>query len=161
MKPENPELRALLDRFALGPTALARVVASVPADLLRRRPAPGKWSVHHVVCHLADSEVFTGERIRRTLAEKAPRLMAWDQDAYADALAYEARDLDVELESFAALRRANHALLARVPRDAFARTATHSVTGPMTLRDLLAKDADHPFEHIAQIRRALAALQGR
>ena len=161
MSVSKPKLCAVLERFAFGPTAVARVVASVPAELVRRRPAPGKWSVHEIVCHLADAEVFASERIRRTAAEKSPRLAAWDQDVCAASLAYDGRDLDAELEAFAALRRANHGMLARLPLAAFARTATHSEKGAMTLEDLVANNAEHPFRHVAQIRRAIASLQGR
>jgi hypothetical protein len=41
-------------------TTLERLIAGVPVDRLRTRPAPGKWSVNDIVAHLADGEIVRG-----------------------------------------------------------------------------------------------------
>ena len=44
---------------------LERLINGVPASKLRKRPAPGKWSVAEILAHLADSEIVRGWRMRR------------------------------------------------------------------------------------------------
>ena len=41
---------------------LERLIKGVPAAKLRKRPAPGKWSVAEILAHLADTEIVGGWR---------------------------------------------------------------------------------------------------
>ena len=36
----------------------------VPDEAVKWRPSPGKWSVHEIVCHCADSEMNGAIRLR-------------------------------------------------------------------------------------------------
>ena len=47
-------------------------LAKVPPEALKWRPAPGKWSVHEIIIHCADSEANAHMRVRYLLAEKDP-----------------------------------------------------------------------------------------
>src|SRR5262249_1244438 len=47
------ERRDLIARYVRGPEVLRAALARVPREALQWRPAPGKWSVHEVVCHCA------------------------------------------------------------------------------------------------------------
>ena len=46
---------------------LARLIKGVPTARLRKRPAPGKWSVAEILAHLADAEIVGGFRMRLIL----------------------------------------------------------------------------------------------
>jgi len=50
---------------------------------LAHRPAPGKWSIKEIICHLADVEVVNGWRYRMILAQSGSNLTAFDQDLWA------------------------------------------------------------------------------
>ena len=50
------ERAALIERYARGPALLKAALKKVPTAAMQWRPAPGKWSVHEVVVHCADSE---------------------------------------------------------------------------------------------------------
>ena len=43
---------------------LERLLEGVAAARLRKKPAPGKWSVAEIVAHMADTEIVGGFRIR-------------------------------------------------------------------------------------------------
>jgi hypothetical protein len=60
---------------------LLRLTRGLTRTQLLRRPAPGKWSIHEIVCHLADTEVANAWRYRKVLAEDEVGLTAWDQTA--------------------------------------------------------------------------------
>ena len=51
-------------------------------------PGAGKWSVHEVVVHCADSETNAALRIRYLIAEKEPLIVGYDQDAWARVFDY-------------------------------------------------------------------------
>jgi hypothetical protein len=42
-------------QYERGPLRIRNALAVVPDNALKWRPAPGRWSVHEVVCHCADS----------------------------------------------------------------------------------------------------------
>ena len=83
---------------------LERLIKGVPASRLRKRPAPGKWSVAEILAHLADSEVVRGWRMRQILGAPGTPIQAYDQDAWAMAGRYEKRDPRISVELFRAPR---------------------------------------------------------
>ena len=48
-----------------------RPVAETPREMWQFRPAPGAWSVHEIIVHLADSELNAYARVRKALANIA------------------------------------------------------------------------------------------
>jgi hypothetical protein len=68
--------------------ALRRSVEGLTDTQLGTPEAPGKWSVRHVVRHLADAEIVWGWRLRLVLAQSRPPLTGYDQDLWADRLGY-------------------------------------------------------------------------
>src|SRR4051812_49221028 len=57
-----------LEVIAKTPAALQALVMRADATKLTRPPAPGKWSVREILCHLADCELVFGFRLRQTAA---------------------------------------------------------------------------------------------
>jgi hypothetical protein len=70
------------------PGAAARAVATLTPQKLRTPEAPGKWSVAHVLRHLADTDVVWGWRMRLILAQDRPPITGFDQDLWAERLDY-------------------------------------------------------------------------
>src|ERR1700730_5561663 len=93
------------------PKKLERLIEGVPAAKLRKRPAPGKWSVAEILAHLADDEIVIGWRLRQILGAPGTPIQGFDQDAWAIACHYEKLDARKSLELFQALREANLFLL--------------------------------------------------
>src|SRR6266849_3082438 len=46
---------------------IERLIHPLTPQQLRRRPAPGKWSIAEILAHLADTELVGGYRIRMIL----------------------------------------------------------------------------------------------
>lgn len=144
---------------AAAPARLKRAMAGLSRADLTWRPAPGKWSIQEIVCHLADVEVVSGWRYRMILAQSGSRLTAFDQDRWADGTAYRRQDPTLALEAFTALRRRHLALIRRIPRSAWSRFGIHEERGRITFRDFVEWQAAHGVNHLAQIahiRRLLA-----
>ena len=101
----------ILKTLRATPVVLRALVADVDDARLRRRPAAGEWAIIEVVAHLADTEERALGRVRRMLAEDAPVLAPFDQEALAEERRYLNLDLDHELARLEHLRRDHLAVL--------------------------------------------------
>lgn len=158
------ELPELLERFRRGPEFLAVVQTGVFGEEEDFIPAPGKWCAREILAHLADAEVVCAHRLRQVIAEDDPRLIGFDQNAWARNLDYARRKPKQSLETFRRLRAENYALLKDLPEAVFERIGTHSEAGPMTLRALVERNAAHTESHARQLqelRDAYRAAKGK
>ena len=62
--------QAVMQALESAPAILVPLVRSVPAELLKQRPAPGKWSVHEHLCHLSLIHPLFHGRLDRMLASE-------------------------------------------------------------------------------------------
>jgi GNAT superfamily N-acetyltransferase len=147
-----------LPAYAAGPETLRAAVAGMNAAEVRQRPVPGKWSTLEVVCHVADTEQFFADRLKRTLAMDRPLLVGADGWRYPEAVRYHDRDLAEELDLVTLTRRQVARILAGVPADAWERPAVHTELGLVTLRQLLHHAVGHLEHHVATIRDKRQAL---
>ncbi len=148
-----------LEVLSSTPAALADVVKAESAAALTQREAPGKWSVAGVMQHLADSEVVNGYRIRLMLSADRPPIPAYDQDAWAAALGYEAADPALACRDFAAARAANVRRWRPLDHQALARSGVHAERGVESVGQLIRLLAGHDLVHRRQIARILAGAR--
>jgi len=132
---------------------LDRLLKGVPAAKLRKRPAPGKWSVVEILAHLADSELARGWRMRQILSAPGTTLQAFDQDAWAASCHYEKRDPRKSLALFHALRETDLALLKSLSPDQWKCHGMHAERGVETIEHICRMNAGHDLNHLAQIER--------
>jgi hypothetical protein len=139
------------------PAELRRLVDGRSAEELRRPERPGKWSATEVVQHLADSDLVWAYRIRVILADDRPTITGYDQDRWAEVLAYRTADVSHALELFTALRHATLRLLTGLSPAALARVGVHSERGEERLDHMIRLYAGHDLVHLRQLARILAA----
>src|SRR5262245_17989460 len=137
-----------LAAYEQGIADLRSAVAGLTAEQILARPIPGKWSTLEVVAHLADTEIYYSDRIERTIALERPLLMGVDERPYPERLNYQAFALTEQLDLFAALRRHVARILRLQPPEAWRRTAVHSETGVVTLRQLMFQAVRHVHHHL-------------
>lgn len=115
----------------------------------------GRWPVRVLVGHLADAELATSHRMRRTVSEDNPVLSVWDENAFIDAGLY--ADGRFPVGGFVAvlhtLRRWTSEWLATLTPEQFARQAMHPERGPLTVRQMLGMTTWH-LEHHAKFLNA-------
>lgn len=136
---------------------LKQRVAGLAADRLTQPEAPGKWSVRHVLQHLADSEMVWSFRARMVLTQDRPPLAGYDQDAFAERLRYDLADAEEALQEFGVLRRANLRLLGRASEEDLRRVAVHAERGEESLAHMMRLYAGHDLLHLRQIDRILTS----
>jgi uncharacterized damage-inducible protein DinB len=140
------------------PAALRRAIDGLSANALRAPERPGKWSIAHVLQHLADSDLVWGWRVRLILAQDRPPLTGYDQDLWAERLHYDDADPAESLDTFTILRRANLRLIDRASPADLKRVGVHVERGEESLEHLLRLYAGHDILHLNQIARIRSAV---
>lgn len=145
---EGKDARAVLEAT---PKRLRTIVEQTPADVLRRQPAPGKWSSVQILEHLADAEIVASWRIRAILGQNGAALQAFDQDDWASNMAYEKANPDESVTLFEVTRAANLRLLDRIDPQLHENYGVHSERGKETISHLIKLYAGHDLNHLTQI----------
>ena len=156
------ERESLLVRYENGVPALKEALAEVPKAALQWRPAPGKWSVHEVIVHCADSETNSAMRIRYLAGEPSPLIAGYDQDRWARDFDYHRLPLELSLRQVEAVRAWTAAFLRSLPESAWSRAGRHTeIAEPYTAEMWLGIYAEHLEIHARQIRRNVQAFAAR
>jgi uncharacterized damage-inducible protein DinB len=150
----NPYASFLADNkpmevIAATPGKLAVILKSLSDEQINRAPAPGKWSMREILCHMADCEIVFAFRIRQTLAQPEHVIQPFDQDDWART--YAAYTAHMALEVFTTVRNWNTVLIQCLPPEAFSRVVTHPERGAMTLQTIVETIGGHDINHLRQI----------
>jgi len=150
----NPYASHLGDREPLTvisetPHRVTQLIDTIGPERLETPPAPGKWSARDIVCHLADSEIAFGLRLRQTLAEDHHVIQPFDQDLWAKN--YGAADARLALAALSALRAWNMALIQSMKPADMSKQVTHPERGTMTFQTIVETMAGHDRNHIKQM----------
>jgi hypothetical protein len=152
---KHAEGKSPLKLQAAAAKRIERLLKGVPPKKLRKRPAPGKWSVAEIVAHMADTEIVGGFRMRFILGAPGTPIQGFDQDAWVVALHYDKRDPRKALEQFRVLRETNLAMLKTLSPEQWKHHGMHSERGEETIETIVTMFAGHDLNHIQQIERIL------
>ena len=142
---------------AVAAKKLERLLKGTSSARLRKRPAPNKWSIAEIVCHLADAELVGGFRMRLILGAPGTPITAFDQDVWVKALHYDQRDARRAFEQFRVLREANLALLKTLTAEQWRQDGLHQERGSETVEIIANMLAGHDINHLKQIEAILVA----
>jgi uncharacterized damage-inducible protein DinB len=144
---------ARLKTLAETPAQLKVALKGVPRKMLLWTPGPGKWSILEIVAHLRDMERDAYiARYRRILAEDNPTLPDLDGDVIAIRDDYRSVKLPDLMRDFVKLRKECLKLLKSVKSAQWERVGTHETAGPLSMGDLLRRQAVGNDEaHLGQI----------
>ncbi len=149
------------DRLAAGGAAIGALVSGIPDGLAGRRPAPDRWSILEIVCHLRDEEREDFRlRIGFTLDRPGEPWPGIDPVGWVSARRYAETDFATALADFQAERRASLDWLANLGTRDWSRAYEHPKLGRMTAGDLLASWACHDLLHLRQLSGVMFALTG-
>ena len=137
---------------------LRKSLAGLTPEQEAKREAPGKWSVRHVMQHLADSELVWSWRLRLVLAQDRPTLTGYDQDLWAERLGYDETDAARALTEFSVVRNANLRLLHRASPQDLKRVGLHAERGEESVEHMMRLYAGHDLLHLKQIARIKQAI---
>ena len=147
--------RAVIDALRRAPDIVLPLVREVPSDILKRRPAPRRWSAHEHACHLAHVHALFFERLEHMLKDPAPVIQPYlpgDQDADDFLLQM---DLDACLDRFVIDRARLVARLETLKPTEWNRTAEHGEYRTYSVFIMFRHVALHDFLHAYRIEELL------
>jgi uncharacterized damage-inducible protein DinB len=145
----------LVAALELAPAIVVPLVRQADPAILKRRPAPGEWSIHENACHLAEVHPLFFRRLDLMLAETDPVIRSYDpgRDDPDDALLK--LDLADSLRRFEADRRRLVARLRQLRAEDWTRTARHDEYNSYSIFTMLRHLALHDFHHAYRIEELL------
>lgn len=145
-------LEQVISVLSTTPDRWERLTASLPQELLIRKPGSGEWSALDCLQHLVDTEngVFP-VRVRHFL--HGEDLTSFNPDAEGSSPG-EIQPLELA-RNFSRLRSANLQLLRELKIGDLNRSVRHEELGPVTLGQMLNEWAAHDLNHTVQAERAL------
>ena len=135
------------------PGRIRKLVRRLPRRRLKRRPAPGKWSITEILAHLAEAELVGGYRIRMILSQPRTPIQAFDQDVWAKVGRYRELDARKSLLLFRALRESNLALLRSLKPRQWKQYGMHQERGKESVARIAEMFAGHDLNHLKQVER--------
>ncbi len=146
------QLVAALER---APTIVLPLVRQANPAILKRRPAPGEWSIHEHACHLAQVHPLFFRRLELMLSETNPAIRSYDpgRDDPDDALL--ALDLADSLRCFEEDRARLVARLRQLRAEDWTRTARHDEYNSYSVFTMFRHLALHDFHHAYRIEELL------
>ncbi len=156
------ERQLLIHRYADGPDQLELTLAKVPVAARTWRPGAGKWTVHEVIVHCADSEANAHLRIRYLIGELDPLIVGYDQDRWSTVLSYHEHPLEPALATVRAVRANTVPLLRRLTEEQWHKAGRHTEhSSSYGAEKWLQIYAEHLDIHVRQIERNLGAWGNR
>lgn len=146
---------AVVEALERAPLIVIPLVREVPPELLKRRPAPVKWSAHEHACHLAVVHGLFVGRLAQMLASPAPVITPYEpsRDERDDHLL--GLDLDASLRRYADDRQRLVARLRELSPHDWARTAEHPEYRHYSVFIMFRHLALHDFFHAYRIEELL------
>jgi hypothetical protein len=146
---------AVVDALERAPGVVLPLVREVRAEVLKRRPAPGKWSAHEHACHLAVVHRLFFDRLEQILASPAPVIAPYDpgQSDPDDHLLK--MDLGDSLEQYVADRSRLVQRLRTLSPAEWARKAEHGEYSHYSVFIMFRHVALHDFFHAYRIEELL------
>lgn len=144
---------SVIEALERAPSIIVPLVREVPAELLKRRPAPADWSVHEHACHLAVVHGVYVDRLERMLSSPAAAITRYDPEGDSDLLL--GMDLDEALHAYAADRARLVERLRRLSPDGWERTAAYDKYSHYSVFIMFRHLALHDFLHAYRIEKLL------
>jgi len=138
---------------------LREAIEGLTEEELRYKPAPDKWSIHQILIHVTDSEISSTSRLKKVLAEDAPLLISFDQEAWANNLGYDLLDREQHLLLFKLLRSSMQPILDHLTSEQSKRVGVYVDQAQFTFKQLLEFRVQHVRNHLDQIERVKIAYQ--
>ena len=111
--------------LAGAPDIIISLVRAVPPRNLKRRPSPGKWSVHENACHIAAGDAAFLARLEFMLSDPAPYIKSMVQTPEEEAGSLLDIDLAEAFDEYVEERARLVERLKRLPVEDWQRTAQH------------------------------------
>lgn len=145
----------LISALESAPGVIIPLIREVPASILKRRPAEGKWSAYEHAVHLSQSDVAFRARLDLILAEPEPFIKTIENSAEDEAGAMLVVDLDASLDRYVRERAALVERLKKLSPDEWQKTAVHEAFDHYSVFIMFRHLFNHEMLHAYRIEELL------
>lgn len=146
---------AIINALRNAPAVILPLVREVPAEVLKRRPQPRKWSAHEHACHLAEVHPIFFSRLEQMLNETRPRIVAYNPDEAMEEGALLKIELNEAMERFVRERARLVERLRQLADEDWQRTAEHEEYSHYSVLIMFRHLALHDMLHAYRIEELL------
>jgi hypothetical protein len=146
---------AVIDALERAPDVVVPLVREVRPQILKRRPAPAKWSAHEHACHLAVVHHLFFDRLEQMLASPAPVITPYDPGRSDPDDRLLKMDLNASLGQYVEDRRRLVDRLRRLAPGEWQRAASHAEYSHYSVFIMFRHLALHDFLHAYRIEELL------
>jgi len=144
----------LIRKLAGHKTLFGELLGHREADEVRWRPAPGKWCLLEIVCHLLDEEVEDFRyRTRHCLHRQPVPPVPIDPEGWVKTRQYMAQDYREKVAAFLDERQRSVDWLRSLDKPDWQSASPHPRLGVQTASHYLTNWLAHDYLHIRQILR--------
>jgi hypothetical protein len=147
--------KAVVEALERAPDVVIPLVREVPPAVLKRRPAPRKWSAHEHACHLAHVHRLFFDRLEQMLASPVPVITPYDPGRSDPDDLLLAMDLEDSLRKYVDDRGRLVRRVRRLSEDEWNRTAEHEEYNHYSVLIMFRHLALHDFFHAYRIEELL------
>lgn len=115
----------LIAALAMAPGVIIPIIREVPARILKRRPAPQKWSAYEHAVHLSQSDVAFRARLHLILSTPEPIIKTIENSLEDEAGAMLEVDLDESLDRYVRERASLVERLKQLTPEQWQKNAVH------------------------------------
>lgn len=145
----------LISALATAPGVIIPLIREVPPQILKRRPAPAKWSAYEHAVHLSQSDVAFRARLDLILSEPEPMIKTIENSAEDEAGAMLEVDLDESLERYVRERASLVERLKQLTNDEWHKTAVHEAFDHYSVFIMFRHVLNHEMLHAYRIEELL------
>lgn len=119
------ETQSLIASLEAAPGIIIGLIREVPLQILKRRPAPNKWSAHEHACHLSIGQATFLARLELMLTDPFPTIKSMEPSPDEQAGSLLSVDLNEALDQYVSERALVVKRLKELSAEDWQRTAEH------------------------------------
>jgi hypothetical protein len=149
------ETAILISALETAPGVIIPLIREVPPEILKRRPAPAKWSAYEHAIHLSQSDASFLARLDMILSTPEPFIEVIENSAEDEAGAMLDVDLDESLDRYVRERAALVERLKRLSPEEWQKTAVHEAFDHYSVFIMFRHLLNHEMLHSYRIEELL------
>jgi hypothetical protein len=145
----------LISALETAPGVIIPLIREVPLQILKRRPAPAKWSAYENAIHLSQSDASFRARLDLILSTPEPFIKTIENSAEDEAGAMLEIDLDESLDRYVRERATLVERLKKLSTDEWQKTAEHEAFDHYSVWIMFRHLLNHEMLHAYRIEELL------
>ena len=145
----------LITALETAPTVIIPLIREVPAEILKRRPSPAKWSAYEHAIHLSQSDILFRDRLDLILSTPKPYIETKENSPEEEAGSMLDIDLDESLDRYVRERTSLVARLRQLSPEEWQKTAVHEAFDHYSVFIMFRHVLNHEMLHAYRIEELL------